>query len=363
MVSLKLSAATWLINTKTLLWISTILNISFKNITNGKSTFRSLFVQKSRYSASLRDYPEFGYMVLLQLSAATWLINTKTLHRTSTISNISFRIITIVLVTFRSLYVQKCRFSAFSTGYPKFEYMVSLQLSAATWLINTKTLLWISTILNISFKNITNGKSTFRSLFVQKSRYSASLRDYPEFGYMVLLQLSAATWLINTKTLHRTSTISNISFRIITIVLITFRSLYVQKCRFSAFSTGYPKFEYMVSLQLSAATWLINTKTLHRTSTISSISFRIITIVLITFRSLFCAKMAIFGVFDGATLSLGVRCHFNWARPLGWLIPKRCYRPQLFSTYVSGTSLMDKVLSDHFSWNKCRFPTFLTGVL
>ena len=135
----------------------------------------------------------------------------------------------------------------------------------------------------------------------------------------------------------------------------------MQKSGYSASLRDYPEFGYMVLLQLSAATWLINTKTLHRTSTISNISFRIITIVLITFRSLFCAKMSIFGVFDGATLSLGVRCHFNWARPLGWFIPKRCYRPQLFSTYVSGTSLMDKVLSDHSSWNKCRFPTFFNG--
>ena len=32
---------------------------------------------------------------------------------------------------------------------------------------------------------------------------------------------------------------------------------------FRRFSRGYPKFVYMVSLQFSAATWLINTKTLY----------------------------------------------------------------------------------------------------
>ena len=52
--------------------------------------------------------------------------------------------------------IQNVDFRRFWRGYPKFGYMVSLQLSAATWLINTKTLLGTSTILNISFKNITN---------------------------------------------------------------------------------------------------------------------------------------------------------------------------------------------------------------
>ena len=47
-------------------------------------------------------------------------------------------------------------FPRFWRGYPKFEYMVSLQLNAATWLIHNKTLLYTSTIINISFSNITN---------------------------------------------------------------------------------------------------------------------------------------------------------------------------------------------------------------
>ena len=150
------------------------------------------------------------------------------------------------------------------------------------------------------------------------------LRDYPEFGYMVLLQLSAATWLINTKTLHRTPTISNISFRIITIVLITFRSLFLQKCRLSAFSTGYPKFGYMVSLQLSAATWLINTKTVLKTSIILTKSFsNILTIGLKYIQIIFHAKMSIFGCFDGVPY-VGIWCHFSLAWPHGCLILELC---------------------------------------
>ena len=47
-------------------------------------------------------------------------------------------------------------FLRFEFGYRKLGYMLSLQLSAATWLINTKPLLGTSTIFNISFKNITN---------------------------------------------------------------------------------------------------------------------------------------------------------------------------------------------------------------
>ena len=153
-------------------------------------------------------------------------------------------------------YAKNVDFRCFWRGYPKLGYMVSLQLRTATWLINRKMLLRTSTIPNIVFSNITYVLSTFRSLF------PAKMSRYPMFGYTMTLQLSAATWLINTKTLLRTSTILNISFRNITIVWITFRSLFVQKCRFSAFWRGYPKFGYMVSLQLSAATWLINTKTL-----------------------------------------------------------------------------------------------------
>ena len=45
-------------------------------------------------------------------------------------------------------------FRRFGRGYPKFGYTVSLQLSAATWLINTKTLLNTSIIFNISCRNI-----------------------------------------------------------------------------------------------------------------------------------------------------------------------------------------------------------------
>ena len=48
-------------------------------------------------------------------------------------------------------------FWRFSRMYPQCEYMESLQLRAATWLINTETLLNTSTILNINFGNITNG--------------------------------------------------------------------------------------------------------------------------------------------------------------------------------------------------------------
>ena len=36
-------------------------------------------------------------------------------------------------------WIQNVDFRFFLSGYPKFGYMVSLQLSAATWLINTKT--------------------------------------------------------------------------------------------------------------------------------------------------------------------------------------------------------------------------------
>ena len=53
-------------------------------------------------------------------------------------------------------YAKNVDFQCLWWGYPKLGYMVSLQLSAATWLINTKTLLRTSTILNISVKNITN---------------------------------------------------------------------------------------------------------------------------------------------------------------------------------------------------------------
>ena len=44
-------------------------------------------------------------------------------------------------------------FLRFELGY---RYILSLQLIAATWLINTKTLVGILTIFNINFKNITN---------------------------------------------------------------------------------------------------------------------------------------------------------------------------------------------------------------
>ena len=44
-------------------------------------------------------------------------------------------------------------FLRFELGY---RYILSLQLKAATWLINTKTLVGTLTIFNINFKNITN---------------------------------------------------------------------------------------------------------------------------------------------------------------------------------------------------------------
>ena len=43
----------------------------------------------------------------------------------------------------------------------------------------------------------------------------------------------------------------------------------IQNVDFRRFWRGHPKFGYMVSLQFSAATWLINSKTLLKTSTIS----------------------------------------------------------------------------------------------
>ena len=52
--------------------------------------------------------------------------------------------------------IQNVDFRRFRRGNPKFGYMVSLRLSAATWLINTKTLVGTSTIFNMSLKNITN---------------------------------------------------------------------------------------------------------------------------------------------------------------------------------------------------------------
>ena len=179
-------------------------------------------------------------MVLLQLSATTWLINTKTLLGTSTILNISYKNITNVYSTFRSPFLKKVDFLRFWRSYPKFGYMVSLQLSAATWLINTKTLLGTSTILNISYKNITNVYSTFRSPFLKKVDFLRFWRSYPKFGYMVSLQLSAATWLINTKTLLRTSAILNISFGNITNGEVLSDDFSCQKCRFSVFLTGIP---------------------------------------------------------------------------------------------------------------------------
>ena len=143
---------------------------------------------------------------------------------------------------------------------------------------------------------------TFR---VENVDFRCFWRWYPKLRYMVSLQLSAATWLINTKTLLGTSTIFNISFKNITNALSTFKWLFVSKKNvdFRCFWRGYPKLRYMVSLQLSAATWLINTKTLLGTSTIFNISFKYITNALSTFKWLFVSKMSIFGVFDGDTLS------------------------------------------------------------
>ena len=71
--------------------------------------------------------------------------------------------------------------------------------------------------------------------------------------------------------------------------------------------------------------------------------------------------MSIFVVFHGGTLSLVIWCHSSWAQPLGWLISKRCQRLQLFSTWVSGTSLMAKILSDHFSSKNVDFRRFSRG--
>ena len=116
-----------------------------------------------------RDNPKFGYMVSLQLSATTWMINTETLIRTSTILNISFRNITHVKVLSGPILIKNVDFRRFWRGYPKFGYMVSLQFSAAAWLINTKTLLATSTIFNISFRNITNGKKYIQLTFPVKN--------------------------------------------------------------------------------------------------------------------------------------------------------------------------------------------------
>ena len=112
---------------------------------------------------------------------------------------------------------------------------------------------------------------------------------------------------------------------------------------FRRFWRWYPTFGSMVSLQLRAATWLINTKTLLLMDKVLNYSH-------VDFRRF-------------STLSLGIWCHFSWARPLGWLIPKRCYWSQLFSTEVSRTSLMDKVLSGQFWWKMSIFDVFDGGTL
>ena len=130
---------------------------------------------------------------------------------------------------------------------------------------------------------------------------------------------------------------------------------------FRRFSRGYPKSVYMVSLQLSAATWLINAKTLPKDLNYSQHKFQEHHYWIKFFQISFRAKMSIFDVFDGGALRFGLCCHFSWARPHGWLIPKRFYKPQLFSTLVSGTSLMDKELSDHFSWKNVDFRHFSRG--
>ena len=70
-------------------------------------------------------------------------------------------------------------FRRFSRGYPKFGYMVS-QLSAAIWLIKTKTLLRCLTVINISLRNITYVWNTFRSLFDKKCRFSSVLTGVPK---------------------------------------------------------------------------------------------------------------------------------------------------------------------------------------
>ena len=130
---------------------------------------------------------------------------------------------------------------------------------------------------------------------------------------------------------------------------------------FGVFDGGTLKFGHMVWLQLSAATWLINTKTLPRTAAILNISFRNITNGWNTFISLLVQKCRLSVFLTGATLSLGIWCDFSWARPLGWLIPKRWWRPQLFPTYVWGSSLMDKILSDNFSCKNVDFRRFWRG--
>ena len=94
-----------------------------------------------------------------------------------------------------------------------------------------------------------------------------------------------------------------------------------QKCRFLVFLTGVPEVWLYVSLRLSAATWLINTKTLLRISTIFTISLRNIIVALVTSRPHFVQKCRFSSFFGGGTLSSGIWCHFIWARPLSWLIP------------------------------------------
>ena len=62
----------------------------------------------------------------------------------------------LCLQYFRVTFEKNVEFRRFWRCYPKFVYMVALQLSAATWLINAKTLLRTSTIRNIISRNITN---------------------------------------------------------------------------------------------------------------------------------------------------------------------------------------------------------------
>ena len=157
MGSLQLSAGTLLINTKTLLGTSTIINISFRNIINVWSTFRSFFLEKCRCSAFLTRVPWVRVLGVTSVERGNLADLYQNVARDLNYFQHKFKENHLcrkyIQMTF---HVKNVDFRCFWRGYPKLGYMVSLQLSAATWLINTKTLLRTSTIPNIIFRNITN---------------------------------------------------------------------------------------------------------------------------------------------------------------------------------------------------------------
>ena len=106
---------------------------------------------------------------------------------------------------------QICRFLVcFFLGCRKFGYKASLKLSAATSQINANYLLSTSTIVIESFRTMTKGSSTLKWLHYG---FRCLGRWHYKFVYMVSIQFSAATWMINTKTSLGSSTVPTKSLR------------------------------------------------------------------------------------------------------------------------------------------------------